>query len=137
VGHPDVGPAYRLVDEKMGKPLRNLVSNDRQKKYNVSRQEFNARLPRLTESRSQTQQPQNQQQTVMTKALEPRPVEIMSDKKVAGKQQYTVKYIDGKIYLCDWVNRPLLDHYKIKQQTQRSPNLQTWSNQWRKSRLHY
>ena len=56
VGHPDVGPAYRLVDEKTGKPLHNLVSNDRLKKYNVNRQEFNVRLPRLTESRSQMQQ---------------------------------------------------------------------------------
>jgi len=110
VGRPDVGPAYHLVDEKTGKPLRDLVSNDRLKKYNVNRQELNARLPRLTESRSQMQQPQNQQQTVMTKAQEPRPVEIMSDKKVAGKRQYRVKYTDGKIYLCDWVNRPLLNH---------------------------
>jgi len=91
----------------------------------------------LTESRSQTQQLQRQQQTVMTKAQEPRPVKIMSDKKVAGKRQYRVKYTDGKIYLCDWVNRPLLDHYKIKQQTRHSPNLQTCSNQWRKSRNHY
>jgi len=62
VGRPDVGPAYRLIDEKTGKPLRNLVSNDRLKKYNVNRQQFNARLPRLTESRSET--PQRQQQTV-------------------------------------------------------------------------
>jgi len=37
----------------------------------------------LTESRSQMQQPQNQQQTVMTKAQEHRPVKIISDKKVA------------------------------------------------------
>jgi len=87
--------------KKNGKPLRNLISNDRLKKYNVNRQEFNVRLPRLTESRPQMQQPQNQQQTVMTKAQEPRLVKIMRDKKVAGKRQYRVKYTDGKIYLCD------------------------------------
>jgi len=91
VGRPDVGPAYRLVDKKTGKPLRNLVSNDRLKKYNVNRQEFNARLPRMTESRSQTQHPQNQQQTVRTKAQESRPIEIMSIKRAAGKNQYRVK----------------------------------------------
>jgi len=31
VGHPNVGPTYRLVDEKTGKPLCNLVSNNRLK----------------------------------------------------------------------------------------------------------
>jgi len=60
VGLPDVGPAYRLADKKTGKILRNLVSNDRMKRYNVNRQEFNAHLPRLqTGSRAQTQQTQN------------------------------------------------------------------------------
>jgi len=136
VGRPDVGPAYRLVDEKTGKPLHNLVSNDRLKKYNVNRQEFNARLPRMTESRSQTQHLQNQQQTVRTKAQEPRPVEIMSIKRVAGKNQYRIKYTDGKVYNCDWVNRPLLNHYKAQQrfhqlqQTQYRPN-QRYQNVYR------
>ena len=104
MGRPDVGPAYRLVDEKTGKPLRNLVSNDRLKKYNVNRQEFNVLLPRMTESRSQMQHPQNQQQTVRTKAQEPRPIEITSIKRVAGKNQYRVKYTDGKVYNCDSVS---------------------------------
>jgi len=84
-------------------------------------------LPRLTESRSQT--PQQQQQTVFSKAQEPRPVEIMSKTQVAGKLQYRVKYTDGKVYNCDWVNRPLLDHYEAKGRSQQSPQTQTWSNQ--------
>ena len=37
VGRPDVGPAYHLADEKTGKILRNIVSNDRMKRYNVNR----------------------------------------------------------------------------------------------------
>jgi len=46
-GRSDVGQAYQLTDETTGKTLRNLVSNDRMKRYNVDRQQFNARLPRL------------------------------------------------------------------------------------------
>ena len=33
VGRPDVGKAYRLVDENTGKALRHLVSSDRLKKF--------------------------------------------------------------------------------------------------------
>jgi len=64
-----------------------------------------------------------------TETSRPRPVEIMSERQVAGKRQYRVKYTDGKIYACDWVNRPLLDHYKSKQRIRHLPNLQTWPNQ--------
>jgi len=91
-------------------------------------------VPRMTESRSQMQRPHNQ--TIRTKAQEPRPMEIMSIKRVAGKNQYRVKYTDGKVYNCDWVNRPLLDHYKGKQrfnqlqQTQYRPN-QRYLNAYR------
>ena len=53
-------------------------------------------MPRMTESRSQMQRPHNQ--TIRTKAQEPRPMEIMSIKRVAGKNQYRVKYTDGKVY---------------------------------------
>jgi len=52
----------------------------------------------------------------------------MSKKRVAGKLQYGVKYTDGKVYNCDWVNRPLLDHYEAKRCSQQSPQMQTRSN---------
>jgi len=46
-GRPDVGQAYHLVDETTGKTLRNLVTNDRLKRYNVDRENFNTRLPKI------------------------------------------------------------------------------------------
>jgi len=115
VGRPDVGQAYRLVDENTGKALRYLVSNDRLKKYDVNRQNFNARLPSLqTGLGVQMQPPQTVVGQRQGRPQQPRPIEIMSDKCIAGKRQYRVKYTDGQVYNCDWVNRPLLDHYKAK-----------------------
>ena len=43
----DVGQAYKLIRERDGKPLRNLVTSDRLKTYQVDRTEFTRRLPRL------------------------------------------------------------------------------------------
>jgi len=44
-------------------------------------------------------------------------MEIMSKTRVAGKLQYRIKYTDGKVYNCDWINRPLLDHYEAKRRS--------------------
>ena len=41
VGCPDVGQAHRLIDEVTGKELRHLAWNDRLKRYNVNREQFN------------------------------------------------------------------------------------------------
>ena len=60
---------------------------------------------------------------------EPKPVEIMSVKRVTGKNQYRIKYTDGTVYNCDWVNRPLLDHYKAKQRFHQSQQTQYRPNQ--------
>ena len=112
VGQPDIGQAYELLDETTGKTLRNLVSNDRLKRYNVDRSSFTARLPKLNSS------PDVQPSTVSGRwpisPQEPTPVTIMSERMVAGKRKYMVKYTDGKSYLCDWVNRVLLDDYRRK-----------------------
>jgi len=86
VGRPDVGKAYRLVDENTGKALRHLVSNDRLKKYDVNRQNFNARLPSLQTGSGVQMQPS---QTVVGqrqgRPQPPRPIEIISDRCIAGK----------------------------------------------------
>ena len=46
-GRPDIGIAYQLMDDLSGKILRNLVSNDRLKRYNINREKFNEKLPRI------------------------------------------------------------------------------------------
>jgi len=43
---PDVGIAHQLVEEKTGKIFKNLVTNDRLKRYNVDRMTFSQRLLR-------------------------------------------------------------------------------------------
>jgi len=119
-GRPDVGPAYRLVDMNSGKALRHLASNDRLKRYNANRQNFNRRLPSLQVSaRPQTTFAPTVMGPRQRRPQTPKPIEILSDKRIAGKQHYRVKYTDGQIYDCDWVNRPLLDHYKAKQRFRR------------------
>ena len=96
VGRSDVGQAYRLIDEVTGKELRHLASNDRLKRYNVNRDEFNARLPSLQTGPGALTQRLHTSQTVVGQRQagpeEPRPVEIMSKRRVAGKNQYRVKY---------------------------------------------
>jgi len=68
---------------------------------------------------------------------EPRPVEIMSKTRVAGKIQYHIRYTDGKVYNWDWVNRPLLDDYEAKRRSQQSLQMQTWSNRHNCNMHHY
>jgi len=46
-GRSDVGVAYQLLHQKTGKIVRNLVTNDRLKAYNVDRQKFKEHLARL------------------------------------------------------------------------------------------
>jgi len=142
VGRPDVEQAYRLMDEATGIELRHLASNDRLKRYNTDRKQFNAHLPSRHDPGAEMQQQQtttHRPQTVVGQRQagpeEPKPVEIISKTRVVGKLQYRVKYTDGKVYNCDWVNRPLLDHYEAKRRSQKSPQTQTWSN-WRNRNVH-
>ena len=99
-GRENVGEAYRLLNETTGKTLKNLVSNDRLKNYNVDRRDYNARLPKL--------------QTAVQQSIRVKPLEIISERYLRGKKRYMVKYSDGQTYLCDWVNKPLLQNYKKK-----------------------
>ena len=130
------------MDEATGVELRHLASNDCLKRYNTDRERFNVRLPSRHGPGAGTQQQTNIHRPQMvvgqrqTSPEEPKPVEIVSKTRVAGKLKYRVKYTDGKVYSCDWVNQPLLDHYKAKQrfhqlqQTQYRPN-QRYQNEYR------
>jgi len=120
-GRPDVGKAYQLVDKNSGKALRHLVSNDRLKRYDINRQNFNRRLPSLqVESRPQTTSTPTVVGPRQRRPQTPKPIEILSDKRIAGKRHYRVRYTDGQVYDCDWVNRPLLDHYQAKRHSRQS-----------------
>ena len=122
------------MDEATGIELRHLASNDRLKRYNTNRERFNARLPSRHGPGVGTQQHMNihKSQTVVgqrqTSPEEPKPIEIVSKTRLNGKLQYRVKYTDGKVYNCDWVNRPLLDHYEAKRRSRQSLQTQTWFN---------
>jgi len=52
---------------------------------------------------------------------EPKPVEILSEHKTGpnAKKQYLVRFTDKRNYLCDWVNKALIDHYKAKRTKER------------------
>lgn len=125
-GGPDIGPAYQLLDEKTGRVLSNLVTSDRLKRYNVNRDEFSKRLPRLnavnTEGKTlqsvpkQTIVGQTKVKSDNGRSHEPKPVEIIKEMKVRGRKQYLVRYDDNNEYACDWVNKPLLDHFRTQTQ---------------------
>jgi len=102
-----------LRNKETGKPIHNLVSNDRLKAYNVDRRQFNERLPR-----TQTSEDKEEILNGATEKTpeEAKPVEILSEYKTGpyGKKQYLVRFTDKRDYLCDWVNKALMDHYKAK-----------------------
>jgi len=102
-----------LRNKETGKPIHNLVSNDRLKAYNVDRRQFNERLPR-----TQTSEDKEEILNGATEKTpeEAKPVEILSEHKTGpyGKKQYLVRFTDKRDYLCDWVNKALMDHYKAK-----------------------
>jgi len=125
-GRSDVGQAYQLVDETTGKTLRNLVTNDRLKQYNVDRENFNTRLSKIqTTIDAQRSSVVDQGQQSSAEAT---PIEILSEHVKRGKKQYRVKYTDGRSYRCDWVNKALMDHYKRKQSDQSTNNMQTYTS---------
>jgi len=112
-GRPDVGTAYMLRNKERAKAIRNLVSNNRLKAYNVDRQEFTERLPRIQTSEDK--------EDILNGAADNTPgeaklVEILSEHKIdpSAKKQYLVRFTDKRNYLCDWVNKALMDHYKAK-----------------------
>lgn len=114
---PGFGAAYQLVTQD-GKIVKNLVTSDRLKAYNVDRTDFTKRLPRLINGPHGRPMPSKVSTGRDDKPLtEPeedgeRPLQIVSEKNVRGKKKYYVRYSDGKIYLCDWVNPVLLNLYK-------------------------
>ena len=112
-GRPDVGTAYMLRNKEIGKPIHNLVSNDRLKAYNVDRRQFNERLPRIQTSEDKEEIFSG---TAEKTPEEAKPADILSEHKIGpnAKKQYLVRFTDKRNYLCDWVNKALLDHYKAK-----------------------
>ena len=76
-GRPDIGQAHEMVDETTGKRLRNLVSNDRLKRYNVDKQIFNKRLLSLHKASTDIGQ------RPLLSPAEPKPIEIVREKIVA------------------------------------------------------
>jgi len=102
-----------LRNKETGKPIHNLVSNDRLKAYNVDRRQFNERLPRIQTSDDKEDISSD---AVKGTSEEAEPVEILSEYKTGpnAKKQYLVRFTDKRNYLCDWVNKALIDHYKAK-----------------------
>jgi len=80
------------------------------KKYDVDKNYFNTRLPRINAGKDVVVEPLKDQ----SQEQEPKPVEIMRKYKAKGKQYYEVRYSDNKIYDCSWA---LLDHYDRKMRT--------------------
>ena len=112
-GRPNVGVAYQLMDEKTGRVIRNLVTNDRLKAFDVNRDNFNKRLPRFNVGTdAQASESPKQQNERSHQTSEPSPLEIVRQRMVRGKKQYLVRYTDNNEYWCDWVNRTLLNHYR-------------------------
>jgi len=90
VQNPPVGAAYQLVTEQ-GKTLKNLISSDRLKAYNVDRGQFMKRLPRLIQDNRDATQIQDSVFTRSneierdTKTNEVRPVEIVGQ-RITGEK---------------------------------------------------
>jgi len=118
-GKQDIGCAYQLIDERTAKPVKYLVTHDRMKKYDVNREDFNMRLPRIkTGEDAAVSEVKVEKQKV--KSDEIRPVEIVRIYRMKGKKHYKVRFTDNKIYDCDWVNKPLIDHYDHKTKNART-----------------
>ena len=84
-GRPNVGVAYQLVDEKTGRVLRNLVTSDRLKAFNVNRDNFDKRLPRFNtgidaQTSDSPKQQNDRDRHSSHQTSEPSPIEINSMK---------------------------------------------------------
>jgi len=86
------------------------------KKYDVDRNEFNKRLPRINTGEDAAVSKVQDQKSARAEdqKSENRPVEIVRIYRIKGKKHYKVRFADNKIYDCDWVNKALLDHYDRK-----------------------
>ena len=122
-GKADIGCAYQLIDERTAKPVKYLVTHDRMRKYDVNREKFNKRLPRINTGEGAAEVKAEKQR----EKFDNRPVEIVRIYRIKGKKHYKVRFADNKIYDCDWVNKPLLDHYNGKMNA-RNGNARTRQN---------
>ena len=98
------------------------MNHDRIKRYDADRSEFNKRLPRINagEDAAVSEVQDKKSNGKKHTRAENRPVEIVRIYRVKGKKHYKVRYTDGRIYDCDWVNKPLIDHYDRKTKSART-----------------
>jgi len=111
-GQDSIGTAYQLINEKTGKAVRNLVTNDRLKACETDRQSLS---PGILEAESNKSQTKAIEPDAAKSVKEPKPLRIINIKSMRGKKQYLVRYSDHKNYWCDWVSKLLLDNYKRNQ----------------------
>jgi len=78
-GKPNIGIAYQLISEDSGKLVRNLVTNDRIKAYNIDREKFTRRLPRLSPRQDKSD---NTYESAKEKTSEPKLSEYVEETKV-------------------------------------------------------
>ena len=82
------------------------------KKYDVDKNEFNKRLPSINTGEDAAVSKVTDKKSA--RAEENKPVEIVRIYRIKGKKHYKVRFADGGVYDCDWVNKALLDHYDRK-----------------------
>ena len=140
----DIGQAYKLIRERDGKPLRNLVTSDRLKIYHVDRTELTKRLPRFLKrspeeqakpTRTETAEQSRNVKLQRTGANKRKPtsnntsgrphfeeaLEIIDEQRIGSKKYYLVRFLDHSIHLCDAVSPLLMKMYrsnKLKDQGQ-------------------
>jgi len=139
-GDPKIGQAYKLVRQCDGKPMKNLVTSDRLKAYDVDRTQFTKRLPRLIGDASETAErtateridsritqqaavrPNVQQQYISRQTKKSQfeaALEIVDEQQVGSKKQYLVRFHDQSVHLCDAVSPLLLKMYRAKKEQAR------------------
>ena len=121
-GDDKIGPSQRLVRQRDGQPVKNLVSADRIKLYNENRDSLdilNPPLPVAGVVKSQDSEVEASDDENKLAQYEPA-IKIIRQRRSKGKTEYLVLFRDGTQSWCCDVSPALYEHFVLKRKTDRS-----------------
>ena len=117
-----IGPSYRLVHQRDGQPVKNLVNADRIKFYNENRDSFHILSPPLSVAgvvKSPDSEVEASDDENKLAQYEPA-IKVIRKRRSKGQTEYLVLFRDGTQSWCSDISPTLYEHFIVKPETDRS-----------------
>ena len=121
-GDDKIGPSYRLVRQRDGQPVKNLINPDKIKLYNENRDSFDIVNPPLSVTgavKSQNSEVETRNDENKLAQYEPA-IKVIRQRQSKGKTQYLVLFRDGTQSWCSDISPALYEYFILRRETDRS-----------------